>query len=267
MAIRADLLYKENIITEDELNKIINPLNDDILEEYGADIALKGYSLVVKEFIDKINSFFEYGHFNKYIKTYKKVEEKQIIIRYRRKLTENGEYIDCYADDDGAEPYETEFIQTKYVQTDVKDNKSSWKYVLGKEDYKVYNSNENFEIENDKEKLPNEYLPLRKANISEIVNNIEKIRKLFFGLNVMTKKVALGFIEDILKGIKAAREENKGMYEREEYFNKKVQSAKLDSLKQNYIAYYNEYEDLMAKQSLWVKKSKHTHGEELDYGL
>ena len=267
MAIRNDLLYQENIITEDELNKIINPLDDETLEEYGTDLALKGYTFVVKEFIDKINSFFEYGHFNKYIKTYKKVEEKQVIVRYRRKLCKDGGYVDCYADDDGAEAYETEFVQTKYVQTDIKDNKYNISYMLGKEDYKIYNSDENFEIENDKENLPEEYLPLRKANISEIINNIQQIKKLFLGLNVMTKKVALGFIEDILKGIKSAREENKDMYERQEYFNKKLQSAKLDGLKQNYITYYNEYEDLMAKQSLWVKKSKHTRGEELDYGL
>ena len=38
-------------------------------------------------------------------------------------------------------------------------------------------------------------------------------------------------------------------------------------LKQNYVAYYNEYEDLMARQSLFIKKAKHTDGKELDKGL
>ena len=246
MAIRNDLLYQENIISQDELNKVLNPLDENILEEYGADLALKGYTLVVQDFINKINSFFEFGHFNKYSKSYKKVEETQTIIRYRRKLTEDGEYVDCYADDEGAEPYEVEFTQTKYVLD--KSNK------------------DNIVIESNEE-VPNEYKPLITANITEIINNIEKIKTLFFKLNVMTKKVALGFVEDILKGISEAKIENKNMYDNKQYFNKEVQSQNLGSLKNNYIKYYNEYEDLMARQSLWVKKSKHTHGEELDYGL
>ena len=56
MAIRNDLLYQENILTQSELEQIINPFDNDMLEKYGDDIGLSGYPEIVNQFIKKVNS-------------------------------------------------------------------------------------------------------------------------------------------------------------------------------------------------------------------
>ena len=245
MAIRSDLLYEENILTQSELEQIVNPFDNDILEKYGDDIGLSGYPEIVNQFIKKINSFIEYGNFEKYNKNYKEVIEEHKIIRYRKKVNET-EYIDCLADSDGAEPYEYSFKTTKYVE----DKKSS----------------DNAYSEIDVE-LPKEFEPLKKCDITLLLNNLEQIKYLLYNEKVITKKVAVSLLDDIIAGIENAKEENFNSYINKEYFNKDIQSKNLPLLKQNYINYYNDYEDLMARQSLFIKKAKHTDGKELDKGL
>ena len=246
MAIRSDLLYQENILTQSELEQIINPFDEDILEKYGANIGLSGYIEIVNEFIKKINSFIEYGTFNKFDKNYKEVVEEQKIIRYRKKVNDN-EYIDCLADSEEAEPYEYTFKTIKYVETNEEQD--------------------NFYIELDNISVPPEFEPLKKCNISVLINNLEKIKFLLYNEKVITKKVAISLLDDIIAGIEEAQKENYKAYQNKEYFNKDIQSANLPIIKQNYISYYNQYEDLMARQSFFIKKAKHTKGKELDYGL
>ena len=246
MAIRDDLLYQENILTQSELEQIINPFSKDILEKYGSDIGLSGYPEIVKEFINKINSYIEYGNLDINNKNYKKVVEEQKIVRYRKKVTDT-EYVDCLADSDGAEPYEYTFTTIKYVQDNNGEN--------------IYTS----EIEDTT--VPPEFNSLKKCNISELINNIEKIKFLLYNEKVITKKVAVSLLDDIIAGIETAQEENEKQYLNKQYFNKDVQSKNLPLIKQNYISYYNEYEDLLARQSLFIKKAKHTDGKELDIGL
>lgn len=245
MAIRKDLLYQENILTQSELEQIINPFDKDMLEKYGDDIGLSGYPEIVNQFIKKVNSFIEYGNFNKYNKNYKEVIEEQKIVRYRKKVNEN-EYIDCLADSEGAEPYEYTFKTVKYVEEKgATDN--------------VYSQ---LDVE-----LPKEFEPLKKCDITLLLNNLQQIKFLLYNEKVITKKVAVSLLDDIIAGIDNAKDENFKQYINKSYFNKDVQLKNLPLLKQNYISYYNDYEDLMARQSLFVKKAKHTDGKELDKGL
>lgn len=288
MSIRNDLLYQENIITQEELAKIINPISDELLDEYGADISLSGYSEVVKEYVSKINSYLEYGNMNKFDKNYEEVEIETPIIRYH-KLSEyvlcneddenselietdinqynsDGEivstkkqkvymkkvepyYIDCLADDEGAVAYETTVKTKKYI---LKEQSKSKGFILSIELL---------------EKLPQEFLSLLKCNISAVINNIERLRNLFFDEKVMTKKVTLTFFNDILDAIEKIKQENKDAYINKQYFNKEAQLKNLPLLKAQYISLYNAYEDLMARQSFFIKKAKHTKGLELDRGL
>ncbi len=259
MAIRQDLLYKENIITQSQLEQIINPFNDELLEKYGSDIGLSGYVEVVNQFIKKINSFIEYGNFNKYNKNYKEEVEEQKIIRYRKKVNDN-EYINCLADDEGAEPYEYTYTTKKYVEIEPKYTYKGFTKV------EVEQDNDNVYSELDIE-LPAEFEPLKKCDITVLLNNIEKIKYLLYNEKAITKKVALSLIDDIVTGIENAKQENFNQYTNKQYFNKDIQIQNLPLLKKNYISYYNEYEDLMARQSLFVKKAKHTNGSELDKGL
>lgn len=259
MAIRKDLLYKENILTQSELEQIINPFDKEILEKYGSDIGLSGYIDIVNQFIKKINSFIEYGNFNKYNKNYKEVVEEQTIIRYRKKVGEN-EYIDCLADSEGAEPYEYNYKTKKYVEIE-----PEYKY-KGFEKIEIDKPNDNIYTELDID-LPEEFEPLKKCNITLLLNNLEKIKYLLYNEKVITKKVAVSLLDDIVSGIENAMQENQQQYLNKQYFNKDVQIKNLPLLKQNYISYYNQYEDLLARQSLFVKKAKHTDGKELDKGL
>lgn len=245
MAIRKDLLYQENILTQSELEQIINPFDNDILEKYGDDIGLSGYPEIVNQFIKKVNSYIEYGNFNKYNKNYKEVVEEYKIVRYRKKVNET-EYIDCLADSEGAEPYEYTFKTKKYVEDSQGQN------------------NVISELNID---LPPEFKPLKKCDITLLLNNFEQIKQLLYNEKVITKKVAVSLLDDIVAGIEVAKDENFQQYINKQYFNADIQSKNLPLLKQNYIAYYNEYEDLMARQSLFIKKAKHTDGKELDKGL
>lgn len=286
MAIRNDLLYQENIITQEELAKIINPISDELLDEYGGDISLSGFSKVVAEYISKINSYLEYGNMNKFNKDYEETEVETPIIRYHRltdyilcdendegaevveqeinQYNSNGNiistkkqkvymkkvepyYIDCLADDEGAVAYETTVKTKKFIEK--KSAKDSFIF-----DTKIEN-------------LPSEFLSLSKVNISMLINNLEKLRTLFFDIKVMTKKVSLTFFDDIIESINNVRQQNEDCYKNKEYFNRDVQIKNLPILKAQYISLYNAYEDLMARQSLFIKKAKHTHGEELDRGL
>ena len=259
MAIRKDLLYQENILTQSELEQIINPFDEEILLKYGQDIGLSGYPNIVDQFIKKINSFIEFGSFKKYDKNYKEVIEEQKIIRYRKKINDN-EYIDCLADSEGAQPYEYTFKTKKYVEIEKEYRFKNFNVV------EVEKENDNIYVELDVE-LPEEFESLKKCNISELINNLEKIRFLLYNEKVITKKVAISLLDDIITGIENAQDENFKSYVNKEYFNKDIQSKNLPLLKQNYITYYNEYEDLMARQSLFVKKAKHTNGSELNKGL
>lgn len=259
MAIRNDLLYEENILTQSELEQIINPFDNDILEKYGDDIGLSGYVEIVNQFIKKINSYVEYGTFEKYNKNYKEVIEEHKIIRYRKKVNEN-EYIDCLADSEGAEPYEYTFTTKKYVEI---EPKYTYK---GFQKSEVSQENDNVYSEIDVE-LPKDFEPLKKCDITLLLNNLEQIKFLLYNEKVITKKVAVSLLDDIISGIENAKQENYNQYTNKQYFNKDVQLKNLPLLKQNYVSYYNEYEDLMARQSLFVKKAKHTNGKELDKGL
>ena len=259
MAIRKDLLYEENILTQSELEQIINPFDNDILEKYGDDIGLSGYPEIVNQFIKKINSFIEYGNFEKYNKNYKEVIEEHKIVRYRKKVNET-EYIDCLADSEGAEPYEYTFTTKKYVELEPKYTYKAFQKV------EVAQENDNAYSEIDVE-LPKEFEPLKKCDITLLLNNLEQIKYLLYNEKVITKKVAVSLLDDIIAGIENAKEENFNSYINKEYFNKDLQSKNLSLLKQNYISYYNDYEDLMARQSLFIKKAKHTNGSELDKGL
>ena len=261
MAIRSDLLYKENIITQSELEQIINPFDNDMLEQYGSDIGLSGYPEIVNQFIKKINSFIEYGNFDKYDKDYKEVIEEKTIIRYRKKVNDN-EYIDCLADSEGAEPYEYTLKIKKYVEIQPQYVFNFRKF----EKEKIQTENDNVYSQIDVD-LPPEFESLKRCNVTLLLNNLEKIKYLLFNEKVITKKVAVSLLDDIISGIENAQNENFQQYINKAYFNKELQSKNLPLLKKNYITYYNEYEDLMARQSLFVKKAKHTNGKELDKGL
>lgn len=252
MAIRNDLLYSENIITKEELEVILNPLSDEILKEYGSDIGLSGYIKVVEEYILKINDYINYGNFNKSSKNYVKKTEIKNIIRYHRKVNET-EYIDCLSTDEGAEPYNYSLnIDTYEEDKKATDNIYS---ILDETDDKVLVD------------IPNEMKPLLKCDITEIEKNFEKIEELFYTKNILTAKVCINYLENLITTLKQAKEDNKQDFLNKKYFDKSLQYSKLPFIKDQYIDLYNAYEDGMALQSLFIKKAKHTDGKELDKGL
>lgn len=245
MAIRDDLLYEENILNEKEVSQILNPFDEKILKEYGSDIALSGYTKVVEEYIKKINSFLEYNNCNKFDKHYKEVIQEYKIVRFRKKVNEN-EYVDCLADSEGAQPYDYILKTKTYVEDEQgKDN--------------VY-----IEFNND---LPKEFKSFNKCDITELINNFEKIKKLLYNEKVITKKVAINLMNDIIKSIEVAQSETKNWYLEKKFWNKEKQISNLPSIKQQYIEYYNLYEKLKSQQSFYVTKAKYTNGSEIDTGL
>lgn len=286
MAVRQDLLYKENIITQDELAKIVNPISEELLLKYKNDISLSGFSKVVEEYVSKINSYMQYGNMDRFDTKYVEETVKDKIIRYHRltdrivcdkndldaekteievaqydkddnfigmkkqtvytKKTEPY-YIDCLADDEGAVAYDY-IVETK-------------QYLV-----KKGSSSDNV-LQLDIKDLPDEFASLSFVDISAVVNNIKNLETLFFKLNVMTKKVGISFFEDIIDSIKKCRQENEKAYKEQIYFNRDNRLEQLPILRKQYIQLYNIYEDLMARQSFFIKKAKHTDGSEIDIGL
>lgn len=262
MAIRNDLLYKENIVTKEELQKILNPLDEDTLSEFGQHLGLSGYVSVVKQYINKINDYLQYGDFDKSNKDYVKTVETVNIVRFHKKV--NGDYIDCLADEEGAEPYTYTLSIDKYEQ---KENvkKVNSNFLFKNETKKEDNDNVVSVIENVE--IPNEFKSLLECDITELAINFSKIEELFFTKNKLTTKVAINFLQDIISSLQNAQYENEQQYLNKQYWNKEVQNAKLPFIKDQYIKIYNAYEDGLSAQSLYVKKAKHTNGSELDKGI
>lgn len=262
MTIRNDLLYKENIVTKEELQKILNPLDEDTLSEFGQHLGLSGYVSVVKQYINKINDYLQYGNFDKSNKDYVKTVETVNIVRFHKKV--NGNYVDCLADEEGAESYTYTLSIDKYEQ---KENvkKVNSNFLFKNEIKKEDNDNVVSVIENVE--IPNEFKSLLECDITELAINFSKIEELFFTKNKLTTKVAINFLQDIISSLENAKYENEQQYLNKQYWNKEVQNAKLPFIKDQYVKIYNAYEDGLSAQSLYVKKAKHTNGSELDKGI
>lgn len=261
MAIRSDLLYEQNIVTKEELEKILNPLDEDTLKEYGTDIGLRGYISVIEQYINKINDYIQFGNLDEHNKNYVKTTQKTEIVRYHKLV--DGEYLDCLADDEGAEPYSYSLSIDKYEEKEnIKKVNSNFLFQKDiKEKYdNVVSVLENIEV-------PKEFVSLLQCDITELMINFSKLEELFFTKNKLTVKVAINYLEDILNALKQAEYENEQQYLNKEYWNKEVQNAKLPFIKEQYIKLYNAYEDGLAAQSFYIKKSKHTNGNELDEGI
>lgn len=264
MAIRQDLLYSQNIITKDELNQVLNPLDEETLKEFGGSLGLDGYISVVQQYINKINDYLQYGNFDKNNKNYKKEVQTTNIIRYHKKI--NGEYVDCLADDDGAEPYTYTLQIDKYVQKEnVKKVNSNYWY---KEETNVKDENyDNVISEIENIEIPNEFKSLLQCDITELMIDFSKIEELFYTKNKLTVKVAINFLQDILSSLDNAQYENEQQYLNKQYWNKELQNAKLPFIKEQYVKLYNAYEDGLSAQSFYIKKANHTSGTELDRGI
>ena len=263
MAIRNDLLYKENIITKDELEKILNPLDEETLQEYGSSLGLAGYISVIKQYINKINDYMQYGDFDKNNKNYVKEVESVNIVRYHKKV--NGEYVDCLADEEGAEQYTYTLNLDKYTEKEsVKKVNSNFLFKkVKKEEEQTY---DNVVSELDIE-IPKEFKSLLQCDITELMINFSKIEELFYTKNKLTVKVAINFLQDIINSLEQAKFENEQQYLNKQYWNKQTESAKLPFIKEQYIKIYNAYEDGKSAQSFYFVKAKHTNGSELDSGI
>lgn len=265
MAIRNDLLYEQNIITKDDLEKILNPLDEETLKEFGGDLGLNGYISVIKQYINKINDYLQYGNFDKNNKNYIKEVQTINIIRYHKKI--NGEYVDCLADDEGAQPYTYTLSIDKYEQKErVKKVNSNYLFKKSIKEEQAENfDNVISEIENIE--IPNEFKSLLQCDITELMINFSKIEELFYTKNKLTVKVAINFLQDILSSLDNAQYENEQQYLNKQYWNKDIQNAKLPFIKEQYIKLYNAYEDGLSAQSFYIKKANHTTGTELDRGI
>lgn len=265
MAIRNDLLYKENIITKEQLEKVLNPLDEETLQEYGSSIGLAGYISVIKQYINKINDYLQYGDFNKNNKNYIKETESINIIRYHKKV--NGEYVDCLADEEGAEEYTYTLNLDKYIQKDnVKKVNSNFLFKKSQKELKEEIKSDNVISELDIE-IPNEFKSLLQCDITELMINFSKLEELFYTKNKLTVKVAINYLQDILTALEQAKYENEQQYLNKQYWNKQLQSQKLPFIKEQYIKIYNVYEDAKSAQSFYFVKAKHTNGKELDEGI
>lgn len=262
MSIRKELLYEQNIITKEELEKVLNPLDEETLTEFGASLGLAGYVSVIKQYINKINDYLQYGNLDKSNKDYIKKVETIDIVRYHKKI--NGEYIDCLANEEGAEPYTYTLSIDKYEQKDniKKVSSNSWfkKSIEQEQTDNVVSEIENIEI-------PTELKSLLQCDITELMINFSKIEELFYTKNKLTVKVAINYLQDILTALENAKYENEQQYLNKQYWNKEVQNAKLPYIKEQYIKLYNAYEDGLSAQSFYIKKAKHTNGNELDSGI
>lgn len=263
MAIRNDLLYEQNIITKDDLEKVLNPLDEDTLKEFGGDLGLNGYISVIKQYINKINDYLQYGNFDKSNKNFIKNVETINIVRYHKKI--NGEYVDCLADDEGAQAYTYTLKIDKYTEKEtVKKVNSNFWY---KQETKKEENFDNVISEIENVEIPNEFKSLLQCDITQLMINFSKIEELFYTKNKLTVKVAINFLQDILKSLDNAQYENEQYYLNKQYWNKDIQNAKLPFIKEQYIKLYNAYEDGLSAQSLYIKKAKHTNGSELDSGI
>lgn len=263
MAIRNDLLYEENIVTRQELEKILNPLDEDTLREFGGSLGLDGYISVVQQYINKINDYLQYGNFNKNNKNYIKKVETTNIIRYHKKV--DGQYVDCLADDEGAQPYTYSLQIDKYIEKEnVKKVNSNFWY---KQETKKEENYDNVISEIENIEIPNEFKSLLQCDITELMINFSKIEELFYTKNKLTVKVAINFLQDILSSLDNAQYENEQQYLNKQYWNKDIQNAKLPFIKEQYIKLYNAYEDGLSAQSFYIKKANHTTGTELDRGI
>lgn len=262
MAIRNDLLYKENIISKEELEKVLNPLDEETLAQYGSSLGLAGYISVIKQYINKINDYMQYGNFDKSNKNYVKEVQTINIIRYHKKV--NGEYVDCLADEESAEQYTYTLSIDNYKEKEsVKKVNSNY---LFKKEEKIDTTNDNVISELDIE-IPKEFKSLLQCDITELMINFSKIEELFYTKNKLTVKVAINFLQDIISSLESAKYENEQQYLNKQYWNKQTESAKLPYIKEQYIKIYNAYEDGKSAQSFYFVKAKHTNGSELDSGI
>lgn len=263
MAIRNDLLYKENIITKEELEKVLNPLDEETLQEYGDSIGLSGYISVIKQYINKINDYLQYGDFDKNNKNYIKEVESINIVRYHKKV--NGEYVDCLANEEGAEQYTYTLNLDKYIEKDnIKKVNSNFWYKEKVTDNEI-KGNVICKLENIE--IPKEFESLLQCDITQIMINFSKIEELFYTKNKLTVKVAINYLQDILTALEQAKYENEQDYINKRYWNKQLQKEKLPYIKEQYINIYNAYEDGKSAQSFYIVKAKHTNGNELDSGI
>lgn len=260
MAIREELLYEENVLTQEELAKVLNPFDENILNEYGNDINLSGYSEVVSQYAGKVNSYIQYGNCDKNNKNYKEVIEQDKIVRYRVKI--NGEYFDCLPDTEGAEPYDYIFQSTKYIE---EQNQTIDFISLFKKQKQV--DGDNVVLEFTDIDLPEELKSFNKCDITPLLNNFARLKYLLYNEKVITKKVAVWLIKDILNGINQAKQELKQWYDEKRFFDKDKHIDELPLIKQNYVNYHNAYEKLKQKQSLNLVKADISDGKELDFGL
>lgn len=265
MAIRKELLYEQNIITKEELEKVLNPLDEETLSEFGGSLGLSGYISVIKQYINKINDYLQYGNFDKSNKDYIKTVETVNIVRYHKKI--EGQYVDCLADEEGAEPYTYTLSIDKYEQKErVKKVNSNYLFKKSIKEEQAENfDNVISEIENVE--IPKEFKSLLQCDITELMINFSKIEELFYTKNKLTVKVAINFLNDILSSLENAKYENEQQYLNKQYWNKEVQSAKLPYIKEQYIKLYNAYEDGKSAQSFYIVKAKYTDGKELDSGI
>lgn len=263
MAIRNDLLYEQNIITKEELEQVLNPLDEDTLIEFGGSLGLDGYISVIKQYINKINDYLQYGNFDKNNKNYIKEVQTVNIVRYHKKI--NGEYVDCLADEEGAEQYIYTLAIDKYIEREnIKKVNSNY---LFKQTIKEDKNFDNVISEIENVDIPEEFKSLLQCDITQLMINFSKIEELFFTKNKLTVKVAINFLQDIINFLNNAQYENEQFYLNKQYWDKQGQKVKLPYIKEQYIKLYNAYEEGMSAQSLYFKKAKHTDGKELDTGI
>ena len=189
MAIRNDLLYEQNIITKEDLEKVLNPLDEDTLREFGGSLGLDGYISVIKQYINKINDYLQYGNFDKNNKNYIKEVHTINIVRYHKKI--NGEYVDCLADEEGAEQYIYTLAIDKYIEREnIKKVNSNF---LFKQIQQEQEPSDNVISVIENIDVPEEFKSLLQCDITKLIINFSKIEELFYTKNKLTVKVAIFF--------------------------------------------------------------------------
>lgn len=232
-----DLLISSKLISDLELQQILNPFTEEELKQYSKDLTLSGFELDFKNFFDSITKFMQTGDSTDF---YKEIQSQKAttIIRYKKLV--DGVWISCLKNEDGAVAYD--FQYTPYI--------------------KVYNNEKSEYVSVIDGDIPKDLEALKIFSYNDVATNLINIQNLFINSDRFPKLLAIELLKDIQTKLEALRQQvisNKG-----KYWDKDLYEVELKNLKRNYIQSHNALEDI--SKPLGYNRN-YTDGNELDKDL
>ncbi len=262
--INNELLIDGNIISQDELNKILSPFSPEELLKYAEQLSLTGLNKDITDYIQKYNSFLSTGDTESFNPNCRIVSETKTVKLYHRLIQDvdgKNVYENCTPDTDGAIAYDYTYTINKVEL--VSGNAEALKMFASKTDgYKQAMSDSLYCYIDDVK--DNNLVGLYYADYNDFVKDFSVLEEIFLYNPFMTNRVILEVINDLLNNLDELKKWNKNNYNNEAYFNRSELQEKLGYLKMMYIAYYNAYEKAC---NFGFGGHKTTNGSELDEGI